>query len=72
VDLKTGRVAGAEALVRWEQSERGIVLPSEFIPLAEESNLILDIGEWVLDRVCRDFQGWQAQCCSRQIAVISP
>ncbi len=61
VDLRTGRVAGAEALVRWELSERGIVLPSEFIPLAEESNLILDIGEWVLDRVCRDFQSWQAQ-----------
>jgi diguanylate cyclase (GGDEF)-like protein/PAS domain S-box-containing protein len=61
VDLRTGRVAGAEALVRWELSERGIVLPSEFIPLAEESNLILDIGEWVLDRVCRDFQRWQAQ-----------
>jgi diguanylate cyclase (GGDEF)-like protein/PAS domain S-box-containing protein len=61
VDLRTGRVAGAEALVRWEMSERGIVLPSEFIPLAEESNLILDIGEWVLDRVCRDLQRWQAQ-----------
>jgi diguanylate cyclase (GGDEF)-like protein/PAS domain S-box-containing protein len=61
VDLKTGRVAGAEALVRWELSERGIVLPSEFIPLAEESNLILDIGEWVFDRVCRDFQSWQTQ-----------
>lgn len=61
VDLRTGRVAGAEALVRWDLSERGIVLPSQFIPLAEESNLILDIGEWVLDRVCRDFQAWQAQ-----------
>ena len=61
VDLRTGRVAGGEALVRWEMSERGIVLPSEFIPLAEESNLILDIGEWVLDRVCRDFHAWQAQ-----------
>lgn len=61
VDLNTGRIAGAEALVRWELSERGIVLPSEFIPLAEESNLILDIGEWVLDRVCRDFQIWQSQ-----------
>jgi diguanylate cyclase (GGDEF)-like protein/PAS domain S-box-containing protein len=61
VDLRTGRVAGAEALVRWEMSERGIVLPSEFIPLAEESNLILDIGEWVLDRVCRDFSTWQTQ-----------
>jgi diguanylate cyclase (GGDEF)-like protein/PAS domain S-box-containing protein len=61
VDLRTGRVAGAEALVRWDLSERGIVLPSEFIPLAEESNLILDIGEWVLDRVCRDFRTWQEQ-----------
>ncbi|WKZ12861.1 MAG: EAL domain-containing protein [Gammaproteobacteria bacterium] len=59
VDLRTGRVAGAEALVRWEMSERGIVLPSEFIPLAEESNLILDIGEWVLERVCHDFSQWQ-------------
>jgi diguanylate cyclase (GGDEF)-like protein/PAS domain S-box-containing protein len=61
VDLATGRIAGAEALVRWDLSDRGIVLPSEFIPLAEESNLILDIGEWVLDRVCRDFRDWQAQ-----------
>ncbi|MCC7489089.1 MAG: EAL domain-containing protein [Gammaproteobacteria bacterium] len=61
VDLRSGRVAGGEALVRWEMSDRGIVLPSEFIPLAEESNLILDIGEWVLDRVCRDFHAWQAQ-----------
>ncbi len=61
VDVATGRVAGAEALVRWDLSERGLVLPSEFIPLAEESNLILDIGEWVLDRVCRDFKAWQAQ-----------
>ncbi len=59
VDLRTGRVAGAEALVRWEMSDRGIVLPSEFIPLAEESNLILDIGEWVLERVCQDFKQWQ-------------
>jgi diguanylate cyclase (GGDEF)-like protein/PAS domain S-box-containing protein len=61
VDLRTGRVAGAEALVRWELSERGIVLPSEFIPLAEESNLILDIGEWVMDRVCQDFRHWQTE-----------
>jgi diguanylate cyclase (GGDEF)-like protein/PAS domain S-box-containing protein len=61
VDLRTGLIAGAEALVRWELSERGIVLPSEFIPLAEESNLILDIGEWVLDRVCQDFRIWQSK-----------
>ena len=58
VDLRDGSIAGAEALVRWELTDRGIVLPSEFIPLAEESNLILQIGEWVLDRVCTDYQSW--------------
>lgn len=61
VNLRTGRVVGAEALVRWDLAEHGIIMPSEFIPLAEESNLILDIGEWVLDRVCHDFQDWQTQ-----------
>ena len=59
VDLRNGSIVGAEALVRWELTDRGIVLPSEFIPLAEESNLILQIGEWVLDRVCSDYQRWQ-------------
>ncbi|MBN8280171.1 MAG: EAL domain-containing protein, partial [Gammaproteobacteria bacterium] len=58
VNLKDGTIAGAEALVRWELTDRGIVLPSEFIPLAEESNLILQIGEWVLDRVCADCRSW--------------
>ncbi len=58
VDLRNGSIAGAEALVRWELTDRGIVLPSEFIPLAEESNLILQIGEWVLDRVCTDYKSW--------------
>ena len=56
VDLRDGSIAGAEALVRWELTDRGLVLPSEFIPLAEESNLILELGEWVLDRVCRDYR----------------
>lgn len=59
VNLRDGSIAGAEALVRWETHDRGLVLPSEFIPLAEESNLILEIGEWVLDRVCLDYQNWQ-------------
>lgn len=58
-NLQTGTVIGAEALVRWELPERGIILPSDFIPLAEETNLIIDIGEWVLDRVCEDFRRWQ-------------
>ena len=59
IDLRTGRIVGAEALVRWELSEHGLVLPTEFIPLAEETNLILQIGEWVLDHVCADYRRWQ-------------
>ncbi|MDH3362811.1 MAG: EAL domain-containing protein [Gammaproteobacteria bacterium] len=58
-NLETGEVFGAEALVRWELPERGLVLPSDFIPIAEESSLIIDIGEWVLDKVCEDFRTWQ-------------
>lgn len=58
-NLETGEICGAEALVRWELPERGIILPSDFIPLAEETNLIIEIGEWVLDRVCEDFRYWQ-------------
>jgi EAL domain-containing protein (putative c-di-GMP-specific phosphodiesterase class I) len=59
VDLRTGRIVGAEALLRWCLPGHGDVAPSQFIPLAEESNLILEIGEWVLDRVCRDYRSWQ-------------
>jgi EAL domain-containing protein (putative c-di-GMP-specific phosphodiesterase class I) len=58
-NLKTGEVYGAEALVRWELPERGLILPADFIPIAEESNLIIEIGEWVLDKVCEDFRIWQ-------------
>jgi diguanylate cyclase (GGDEF)-like protein/PAS domain S-box-containing protein len=58
-NIQTGEVIGAEALVRWELPERGIILPSDFIPIAEETNLIVEIGEWVLDRVCEDFRYWQ-------------
>ena len=58
-NLETGEVCGAEALVRWELPERGIIYPADFIPIAEETNLIVEIGEWVLDRVCEDFRYWQ-------------
>ena len=57
--LKTGRIEGAEALVRWDLPERGLVFPSDFVPLAEETNLILQLGDWVLNRVCSDYRGWQ-------------
>ena len=58
-NIQTGEIIGAEALVRWELPGRGMVLPSNFIPIAEESHLIIEIGEWVLDRVCEDFRYWQ-------------
>ena len=58
-NLETGEVFGAEALVRWELPDRGLILPSDFIPIAEETNLIIEIGEWVLDKVCEDFRFWQ-------------
>jgi diguanylate cyclase (GGDEF)-like protein len=63
-ELETGKVVGAEALVRWQLPDRGIILPADFIPLAEENDLIIQIGEWVLDRVCEDFRYWQRSVAS--------
>ena len=62
-NITTGEIIGAEALVRWELPDRGIIFPSDFIPIAEETGLIIEIGEWVLDRVCEDFRYWQ-RCVS--------
>ncbi len=63
-NIETGEVFGAEALVRWELPDRGLILPSDFIPIAEETNLIIEIGEWVLDKVCEDFRLWQRSASS--------
>ena len=57
--LATGGIAGAEALVRWDLPERGLVFPADFIPIAEESNLILQLGDWVFNQVCADYRYWQ-------------
>lgn len=58
---KNHRVIGAEALIRWIHPERGLVSPADFIPLAEETGLILPVGQWVLDTACEQLKLWESQ-----------
>ena len=58
VNIKTGKVTACEALIRWHQAERGWVAPMEFIPIAEQTSLIVPIGEWVLNQACAEAAQW--------------
>jgi diguanylate cyclase (GGDEF)-like protein/PAS domain S-box-containing protein len=71
IALQTGEAEGAEALVRWRHPVRGLIPPDQFIPLAEETGLIVPLGRWVLEEACREGQRWQAERTGRRPPVIS-
>ncbi|MFW5437539.1 EAL domain-containing protein [Paenibacillus apiarius] len=59
VKIRTGEIVGMEALLRWKHPKNGLILPADFIPLAEETGIIVPIGEWVLHEVCRHMSDWE-------------
>jgi predicted signal transduction protein with EAL and GGDEF domain len=69
LDLATGEVCAVEALVRWRHPVRGLVLPNAFIPMAEETGLVLGIGEWVLNEACRQVAQWQREGLADNLAA---
>jgi EAL domain-containing protein (putative c-di-GMP-specific phosphodiesterase class I) len=69
VNLVTGAIDGVEALVRWEHQTYGHLLPQHFIPLAEETGLIVKLGRWVLDEACRQVQAWRTAYPHNQLSV---
>ncbi|MCA1740801.1 MAG: GGDEF domain-containing phosphodiesterase, partial [Actinobacteria bacterium] len=65
VSLESGEIVAMEALLRWEHPERGLVLPAQFLPVAEETDLIVPIGRWVLEEACRQAHRWHARFPNR-------
>ncbi|MBD2181945.1 EAL domain-containing protein [Planktothrix sp. FACHB-1355] len=71
VSLETGKIAGFEALVRWQNSQGKFISPVEFIPVAEETGLIVTLGEWILEQSCRQLRIWQQQFTMQPELTIS-
>ncbi|MFB1100076.1 EAL domain-containing protein [Terribacillus sp. JSM ZJ617] len=71
LNLQTGKLCGVEALIRWEHPEQGIISPLDFIPAAEETGMILPIGEWVLRSACMQNKAWQEQGLSSMIVAVN-
>ena len=72
VELATRKIVGLEALIRWQHPKRGMIGPMDFIPLAEETGLILPIGDWGLSEACRQIQTWcdqDPECCAPRVCV---
>jgi len=71
VDLVSGRTVGLEALIRWNHPTRGLLMPSTFIPIAESNGSILPIGEWLIDRACRQFKLWRDQGIAPPVVAVN-
>ncbi|MFC5471717.1 putative bifunctional diguanylate cyclase/phosphodiesterase [Cohnella suwonensis] len=61
IDTRSGKTVGAEALIRWNHPTKGMISPAQFIPVAEDTGLIVPLGEWVLSEACRQLKAWEAQ-----------
>ena len=72
VDLRHGSVVGAEALVRWQDSERGLIPPGDFIPIAERTGLIRPLSDWVIDQACKQTAAWAAEGLDLYVSINLP
>jgi diguanylate cyclase (GGDEF)-like protein len=71
MDLRTGKIVGAEALIRWNHPAKGLIYPAEFIPIAEETGIILPLGEWVLKNASEQIKDWQRSGIAKTRIIVS-